>query len=383
MPAAVEQQKQSASKPAVSVAAMSVVLRRRKDSPELTRLPVTDADLMDVFSELWMERYLRRGQSDFPMDRLQFRSSPLVRDGSENECDGFVVEAVGPDGELTRRELATEAVQDIVLRAVQQQIEAGVLKLEDDYTYELVRDRAASPSPNGQPFKTTVHSMPLQYLTVPLAPLVERSREVEPAAGDLMPVFFVEEALAKAERFARKGAAANPPIETGAVLIGPVCSCPRTGELFVVVCDAIELSDAEGTKFSLAYTGKTWGRIQVVLRAMQGQPATRAHRLLGQGHGHNWVPGGGAPLCERCEPGRCARQNCFTSLDDRVWMRSVFSRQPWQLCYIFGLNARRDLLHGLFGLRDNQLHLRGYRVIENFDPVREGDTNPKRERGPR
>ena len=56
------------------------------------------------------------------------------------------------------------------------------------------------------------------------------------------------------------------------------------------------------------------------------------------------------------------------SHDDWNWTRAVFRRQPWQLCHIFGLNARHERDQGLFGLRDGRLLERGYHVLEDFDP---------------
>jgi hypothetical protein len=148
------------------------------------------------------------------------------------------------------------------------------------------------------------------------------------------------------------------------VLVGPLCSCPRTGEFFAVVCEALEVRDAEEREFSLTYSGKSWARIQAVLKARQSQPATRAHRILGQCHGHNFLPAGGAPPCEHCAGAEvCTRTSVFVSPDDRLWCRAVFSRQPWQLCHIFGQSARGDGVGSLFGLRDGQLRERGFHVI--------------------
>ena len=102
---------------------------------------------------------------------------------------------------------------------------------------------------------------------------------------------------------------------------------------------------------------------------MTAQPVTRAHRILGQCHGHNFLPAGGAPPCEVCHKLKeCTRTSVFVSSDDRTWSRAVFSRQPWQLCHIFGLNARGEPTDKLFGLRDGRLLERGFHVVPNFDP---------------
>ena len=113
---------------AAGVEPMSVVLKRTEHGPELARLPVTEPDLMDGCSELWSDHWLRRGRPDVAMDRLRFRSTPLVADGSAPRCEGIAIEAEGPDGELVRRNLPTAAVHDIELRGVEQLIKAGILK---------------------------------------------------------------------------------------------------------------------------------------------------------------------------------------------------------------------------------------------------------------
>jgi hypothetical protein len=59
----------------------------------------------------------------------------------------------------------------------------------------------------------------------------------------------------------------------------------------------------------------------------------------------------------------------FLSQDDRRWTRAVFARQPWQLCHIFGLAARGDRVHGLFGLHGGRLRERGFFVLPEFDPA--------------
>ena len=95
-----------------------------------------------------------------------------------------------------------------------------------------------------------------------------------------------------------KGAGAHPPVETGGLLIGPLCVCPETDEMFAVVIDVLEATDSEATKYSLSYSGPTWARIQNILRARKANPATCHHRILGQAH---------APSAGRFPPRRSRR----------------------------------------------------------------------------
>jgi hypothetical protein len=47
----------------------------------------------------------------------------------------------------------------------------------------------------------------------------------------------------------------------------------------------------------------------------------------------------------------------------------VFAGAPYALCHIFGFNARREQVHGLYSLYENCLTQRGFYVIPEFDPT--------------
>jgi hypothetical protein len=177
-------------------------------------------------------------------------------------------------------------------------------------------------------------------------------------------VLFTEAALASSERFARKGAALQGRVETGAVLAGPLATCPDSRECFLVVSEAFEVTDADQTTFSLAYTGKSWARIQTLLEMRQRTDPALAVR--GQAHGHNWRPG---EPCDGClKQPICSLTNVFVSEEDQTWTRAVFAHDPFRLCHIFGFSARGDALDGLFSLRDGRLQKRGYFVLPGFNP---------------
>jgi hypothetical protein len=350
--------------------ALAVALRADEDGPELTREPASEADLLDAHSEFWLHGCLRKGRPDVRLEEFPYRLVPLLKDGGPR-CSGFALEDGADDRPTIRCEFSIHALGDVAERAAERLRATKQLKTGDLYYYEVIADRRPRPSGAGQAddvlFTVTAKPAPLTYLTLPLAPLLKKARTVGELDEHTYPVFYTEEVLARAERFARKGGDSTPPIETGAVLVGPLCHCPETGEFFGVVCDALEVHDAEKTQFSLTYSSKSWARIQAVMKARQSQAATRAHRILGQCHGHNFLPANGAPPCEHCLKVKvCTRTTVFVSADDRTWTRAVFSRQPWQLCHIYGLNARNEKVEGLFGLRDGRLVERGYHVIPEF-----------------
>jgi hypothetical protein len=177
-------------------------------------------------------------------------------------------------------------------------------------------------------------------------------------------VLFTESAWAAAERASRRGGDADPPVESGAVLAGTLCSCPESGEMFCIVTDAFEATDAQAQPFSLAFTGRTWAAIAAVLAARRRQPDAPPLRLLGSAHGHNFLPAGGAPPCAACASAPvCTRSSAVLSPEDESWTESVFHGQPWQLALVFGLTARSDRVAALYGLHGGRLRRRGLHLL--------------------
>jgi len=370
--------------------ALTVDLRLQADGPVVTSEPVTGGDLSDCRNEVLLETCLRKGQRGVTLDDLDFRVLPGHRDGSESRYQDFALEATEPDGGTGRRWFTIHALADVAERASKRLLRDGVLKDGELYYYgvTLERRRAGDPGPaalrppEAAPFTVTARRRAPTFLSLPLRTLLERAEALGPQDGDWFPVFYTRDAFAKAERFSRRGAASDPPVETGAVLVGPVCSCPETAELFVVVCEVIELIDARQNEFSLTYSGATWTHVQAVVRAMQSEAPTRAYRIVGQSHGHNFLPHYlEQKSCEECEKrASCELTSVFVSNADRTWSRAVFTDQPWATCHIFGHGARAEEVHGLFGLRDGRLLRRGFHVIADFDPAAACEGSPEGDR---
>ena len=91
--------------------------------------------------------------------------------------------------------------------------------------------------------------------------------------------------------------------------------------------------------------------------------------MVGQAHGHNWLPNNGE-ICANClKLETCASSSVFASLDDRVWTSAVHSREPFALCEIFGRTARGDLVHKMYGLLDGRLQERPFHLVPDFQPI--------------
>lgn len=350
---------------------LRVAIRLERGAPTLLRETVTPADLLDPLAECWLEGVLRKGGAHIGLEALQQQVVPLFAEGGTT-CLGYALEVTGPEGRTGRREYTIHSLKAVAERGMRRLVARGDMREGDLYYYELQAERspagAAEPRGDGSPLEGSATTRSIAVLDLPLAPLVERSRSVGSHDADTFTVFYAEDALERAEALSRRGAEADPPVETGGVLIGSLARCPASGEFFALVLDVIEAADAEQREFSLSYSGRTWGRIQAVMRAMQSRPATRTRRILGQCHGHNFLPAKGAPPCEVCpHVAVCGRTSVFVSADDFNWARAVFRRQPWHLSHVFGLNARREKVDGLFGLRDGRLLERGFHVIPPID----------------
>lgn len=358
-----------------------VNVRRVKEGPVLLRKNVAEADLWDYRSEAWLALCLRRGQTDIVLEDVHFDLQTIYASGDAGRLAGFALVTRGPNGKRMSYKFTLHAVEHLAVGASRELIAAGILQAGDEYYYDLWAEKIpqAAESVN-RDIAISMTTARLQFVRHPIRRLWEQARKVGLEDEQAAPVFYTEDALACAASYARRGGNQQPTIETGCILVGSLGSCPETSEFYVVVRDALEAQDADSKSFSLEYTGQTWTRMQTILRARQSRPEWRADRFLGQAHGHPFLPGGGAPPCELCADKPevpCSRTSCFASLDDSTWSRAVFARQPWQLCHIFGLNARGEQVDKLFGLRNGQLLERGFAVVPEFEPNEPPPTEPQ------
>jgi hypothetical protein len=347
---------------------LSLRLHRERGGPVVAVEPVEERDLVDVVAEFWFQTDLRREGSASALGGLSARVRTVEREEPEigTYIAGFELEADLAGGAKIARYFPRECLEHVAARRAKALLAEGKLEVGDLYYYAVVPSReeeeriVRGPAGRGAP---ALASVPLR--------LVREGADtfdVLPEDDDY-PVFFTRDALERAERLSRKGGEAQPPVETGGLLSGPLCRCPETREIFSVVATVIEATQCEATKYSLTYSGATWSKIQTIVRAQQRQHATRHYRILGVSHGHNFLPFEGADPCEACEIAPvCTRSSAFLSGDDRTWSRAVFSGEPWQLSQVFGLDARSGPTETFYGQRDGSLARRGYHVIDELDP---------------
>jgi len=361
-------------KPAFEPAAFTynVAVKLEPGGPVESFEAVMPADLIDIYSEMWLESHLRKGRADLRFEDLHMRILPDLAESSDNRCAGLIVESRMPDGGTDLRRISIETLFPIAERGAARLIEAGLLKTGQPYFYEIIAKRGLDTthetvSDDHAPIgKSRLKHRPLACREVPLASLLKEAETVGAVDG-WMPIFYTRNTFMEAEQFARVGAAERPPVETGAAILGLLCTCPDTGEFFVMAFDAIELADTQQSGLSLTYTDKTWATIQAGLKVRQANPVTRGARIVGQCHGHNFLPQTGTHQCESCtERKSCGLTSAFISESDLLWSRCVFSRQPWAFCHIFGLDVCGNPVQGLFGFRQARLVERGFYLIDDF-----------------
>jgi hypothetical protein len=360
-----------AAAPCVPVEQPALFAVLRLDSPGaiLAREPVRPDDLNAHVAEAWREGCLRKGRIDVPLIEASVWLRPIFKPGQRLACAGFALETHLPGAEPLATAFTNRSLDAVASRAAERLLKSGKLKEGQHYVYEIHFQPDARPGPPSDAgeidFELTDHSPRLTCIEAPLRSLLEQATPRNEIDEGAFHVFFTLNAFARAEQFARKGASASPPVETGAALAGVLCSCPDSGDFFVVITDAYEVMAAEEKPCSIELSHESWRRILSTIKARAAR--SPALRLIGQAHGHNFLPAGGQ-TCEAC-PTRavCDLTNVFASDDDQNWTRAHFAGQPWSVCTIFGLSARADRLHEVFTQHNARLRRRGYFVLPDFD----------------
>lgn len=380
----------------------SLWIELRLDEGAVHAERVTAADLEDLRLESWWESRARRGAAGEARDGFEPRLAPVVLEGADGPadgCAGLLLEAADPAGERVRCAATSRALDPVARRALSAWLDRGGDARRAAREARLVLCAAASELTGfrvvsggtsvpegseggsaGRPHGTQsarresegggdgvtagpATTRPLPVLARPLAPLLAGAEPVGDDA-DLAPVLVTRAAREAAEAAARRGARRDPPVESGALLLGHLAACPDTGEAFAVVNEVLPAAE-DGTAFSLDIPAGTWHA------ARARQRARPSLLVLGQAHGHNFAPQDveGSRCAECARPATCACDTAFLSPEDRAWSRAVFRGQPWQVGQVFGLDAAGRPRDAFFGQRGARLVPRGYRLIDAFDPI--------------
>lgn len=364
---------------------LAIQVRGDREGPVLATSPVQVADLSEAQHELWWRSCVRRGMPDVSERDLEFSLQAVPRTGGSaldgTLCRGFVLATRDGDGVEASLTCAMTALQPIAQRAAEDLQRRGLLGQDSTFYYELVLDgpdRGVAPltPPGGWAGVTDrgggqvlSRSQSLHLTDLSLAALMQRSTAHGTAETGDHELFWTQGARERAERIARLGEVHEPAVETGGVLLGYLGYCSEARDAFVVVVDALEAKDAEQREFSLSFSGKTWQRLQTVVRARAADLPGLC--ILGQMHGHPFSPGEPCAACPGTED--CPKQTAYLSEHDRRWTRAVFNAQPWQVSQMYGVDAKGTPTSNTFGLVGGRLERRGYRLIaeEDLEHVRQ------------
>jgi len=354
---------------AVDETGLVIDLRAEQGGVVLVTEPVRVGDLGEAIDEVWWRGFVRRGAFDTDARDMDLRLAPVPSKKGPDKCQGFVLTTTGADGEKATLTCSLAALHPVAQRCATELHRRGLLKEADTFFYGLrsVLEPVARPIQRSTSSQGAVlsRSRDSSFEVLSLPALRKSSRAgVSAVAGDHH-LFYAETALERAESISRQGEQQQPAVEAGGVLLGIVGWCPEARDAFVVVVDALEAQDADQEEFSLSFSGKTWSRLQTVLRARRSQPGQGALRILGQTHGHPFSPGEPCAACP--ETPDCPKHTAVLSEDDRRWSRAVFAGQPWQVGHLWGINARGEPTSTVYGLCGGRLEPRGYRVIADDD----------------
>jgi hypothetical protein len=337
--------------------------------------PVGLTDLENLRAESWWETRARRGALDEPREDFEPQVAPVPQfpeRGPEHGNTGLLLEADDPSGNRVRCVVTARAFDPLATRLLERWLKEGGSPRAalDQARFHLCAAPVDPAVPEQQDDEADLilgvaTQRPLQIQRRPLAPLLHGARHKAQGNPDVFPVFYTRHARREAEDISRRGAASSPPVETGGLLLGYLCSCPDSGEAFAVVTEVLA-ADAPGTTFSLSISPDTWATAQ---QRCEGAPGLRTPglRILGQAHGHNFRPQDLQPESPEAAA-QVSSDTAFLSADDRTWARAVFHAQPWQLSHVFGLDGDGARHEAFYGQRGGLLIERGYALIDDFDP---------------
>jgi hypothetical protein len=353
---------------------LKIVIRSSPNGPIIIEEIVRDSDLWDLYTEMWREGCLRKGYMEVSISDLTYYLEPIFENDSnisDNQvCKGFTIEITNPGNDLKRKEFSVYSLDLVALRILRGMVKTKNRKKENQLYYNVIaylqkescEYEQNAYDGNAKCFRVKVkESKPLNYVRLSLESLFAQAgyKKIE---DDAYPVFYTNTAFEKAEKIARKGAYINPSVETGALLIGVLGSCPKTKEFYAIIKDVFEFSEADQSMYSLTPSSRTWKCVQDYIGALRQHSETCLYKILGQCHGHNFIP-----EISKDSDNKCVVSSVFVSMDDRLWNNAVFNREPCQLCHIFGFDQNGDKVDSLFGLKDGHLLQRGYYLLSEFD----------------
>ncbi len=217
------------------------------------------------------------------------------------------------------------------------------------------------------------HSQPLVLEQAPLAEFLAASHVLREGAAPLspteedrenhIPIFIDDEVWQEGRDLSRRGG----DLESAAIWVGRLLRDTATPELFMVVEACIAAAHATERKYSVAFSGDTWGNVRDLLDQRRRRLNRPHERMLGCIHGHNFTPDAdedGRPVCAACDRlATCPNSTAVASVLDFDWHRTVFPAAPWSTLGVWGFTARGEEVWQVYGLANGVLRPRTIRAI--------------------
>ena len=361
---------------------LAIDLMAKGDDRVLAREPVSATDLGPMRDETWLNglrsgclgwkrheltvRVLPGNRSE-PGDRLlDFRLE--LRQGERMFLQKFPMFSLASVAERAKNRLQSQGAPEaqecqFVLRALETDgVQAGSsgskLASHDSKRAVVTRcEKTAEPIWETASLSDHLHNSEL----LPIPSLgSEDGDEMGPC------IFVPSDVWTETDQSARRGGE----VESAALWTGRLMKDEESPEIFLVIDACLPAEHAVEEKYSVRFSGDTWGHIEGRLETRRKRLGRPAERFLGSVHGHNFpVPAdeNGQKKCAVCSQAKvCGRTNALISTDDEQWHRSVFSGQPWATLLIFGWNARDEEDWKLYGLKDGRLQPRTLRLLREY-----------------
>lgn len=357
----------------------------RNDDSDLRVLDgevLLNSDLVALRDETWWSG-VRAGQLPLEWQGLTTRVVPGPRSGPGFR--GFSLELSGPRHRYARR-FSIYSLRDTAQRAIARLLEQKVLKVDDRVNYYLTAvpqgsggDGSERPGPGdtsgvGVTIKVKPRGRGLVLEEASLEKYLAASAPLtagwatppdpsDPPDGSAMTVLFDRDAWERGYRFARRG----KEVESAAVWTGRLLRDTASSEVFMLVEGCLEARHAAEDRYSVVFSGETWGRVRAQLDERRRRLDRPHEIILGSVHGHNFTPAAdeeGRQACESCDlRPTCSRTTAVASALDIQWHKSVFVGQPYAVLGIWGWTARGEEVWQLYGLSDGTLAPRGARLL--------------------
>jgi hypothetical protein len=362
----------------------TISLLDRPAGNEVGRIDVHSLDLLPLMAETWRDGFLRKGRTSVGLGDLEFAIRSAT---SRKPCTEVLVDARlrETSGAWYSKMFSKAVFAPLVIDVCAQRIKTASLAEGAGVLFDLLGlDSSPIELHHGSAVSGVV-DQPITFHAYPLEHLLVTGNHAQTSSPDF-PVVFTKHAFVRAEKYARAGAMGVPPTETGCMLLGHLCvSTGPAPEAYVVVTEALRISAAESTTFSLTFSAESWTRVERYLAARAGEGI----RATGCSHGHPFdcsSDGMSCGICPKCPS--CAMDSAFLSTDDRLFMKALFPyhRHPFQLAQVFGMGAGGQPRDELFTMRDGRLLSRPYSIIEKLPadflkcvPPAGGDNEEERE----